>query len=114
MKVKPYDIILIVALLAICFTPLFFVGGNGKTATITVDGVTVVILELDNNATKTIDGIGTVVLKNGKVHFENSTCPDHSCEKTGEIYRSGQSIICLPNRLVIRIDGKSEVDGIAQ
>ncbi|PWM47482.1 MAG: hypothetical protein DBX47_00680 [Clostridiales bacterium] len=114
MKVKASDIILIVLLLLLCFSPLLFIGGRGITATVSINGITACIIELDKDYTKTFDGLGTIVVKNGKIHFENALCPDKSCEKTGEIYRSGQSIICIPNRLVIRIDGESEVDGIAQ
>ena len=46
---------------------------------------------------------------------EQVTCPDKLCKKTGRINRAGQSIVCLPNRIVIYIEGKSpdEVDGVS-
>ena len=114
MKIKICDIILIVCLTLLCFIPLFFTGSTGKYATITVDGKTKAILPLDTDTSMQIDDIGTVVISKGKIRFENASCPDKSCEKTGEIYKEGQSIICLPNRIVIKIDGESGVDAIVQ
>ena len=114
LKIKVLDFLLVALLLTLCFTPIFFIGQSGKTAEISINGVVDYVLKLDEETTITLENIGTVIVKDGKIHIENTTCNDHSCEKTGEIYRSGQSIICLPNRLVIRISGNSEVDGIAQ
>ena len=34
-----------------------------------------------------------------------SDCPTQDCVHTGMIYRSGQSIVCLPARIVIRLEG---------
>lgn len=36
----------------------------------------------------------------------DSNCPDHICVHTGRIYRPGQSIACLPNRVIIKIGTK--------
>ena len=32
-------------------------------------------------------------------------CPTQDCVHTGRIYRSGQSIVCLPGRIIIRLEG---------
>jgi hypothetical protein len=45
--------------------------------------------------------------KNG-VYVKDVVCPDRICQKTGIINNAGQSIVCLPNRVVIYIDGESE------
>ena len=34
-----------------------------------------------------------------------SDCPTQDCVRTGLIYRSGQSIVCLPARIIIRLEG---------
>lgn len=34
-----------------------------------------------------------------------SDCPTQDCVHTGMIYRSGQSIVCLPARIIIRLEG---------
>ena len=34
-----------------------------------------------------------------------SDCPTQDCVHTGAITRSGQSIVCLPGRIVIQLEG---------
>ena len=40
-----------------------------------------------------------------------SDCPTQDCVHTGMITRSGQSIVCLPARIVIRLEGGMAEDG---
>lgn len=40
-----------------------------------------------------------------------SDCPTQDCVHTGTITRSGQSIVCLPARIIIRLEGGSPEDG---
>ena len=51
-----------------------------------------------------------VIIQNGRVYIRESTCPGGDCVHTKGISRSGQSIVCLPNRLELRITGTGEVD----
>ena len=37
--------------------------------------------------------------------FPSSDCPTQDCVHTGTISRSGQSIVCLPARIVIQLTG---------
>ena len=53
---------------------------------------------------RTLDlGCLTVVIRDGKVWVEDADCPDKVCEHTGRIGYGGQTIVCLPNEIVIRI-----------
>jgi hypothetical protein len=54
--------------------------------------------------------IGETVVKieHGKVCIESAPCPHQLCKNMGRIYRSGESIVCIPNRLLIRIEGSDE------
>lgn len=45
------------------------------------------------------------IVETGKVRVTESTCPDKVCARTGWISRPGQSIVCLPNKVVVRIEG---------
>lgn len=44
-----------------------------------------------------------VRIQNGSVLMEKSTCKNQVCVDEGKISRAGQSIICLPNRVVVEI-----------
>lgn len=42
-----------------------------------------------------------------------SDCPTQDCVRTGTITRSGQSIVCLPARIIIRLEGGTpDPDGV--
>lgn len=54
-----------------------------------------------------------VAISDGTIAITQADCPDQVCVKTGAISRSGQSIVCVPNHIVITIHGKSPVDAVA-
>ncbi|KUO77295.1 MAG: hypothetical protein APF77_19330 [Clostridia bacterium BRH_c25] len=66
-------------------------------------------IELEND--KYID----IVVDESGAYVKDVICPDKVCQKTGLVSRVGQSIVCLPNKVVVYIDGKaeSEVDGVS-
>lgn len=66
-------------------------------------------IELENG-----NYIDIVVDENG-AYVKDVKCPDRICQKTGLVNRVGQSIVCLPNKVVIYIEGKteSEVDDVS-
>lgn len=54
-----------------------------------------------------------VVIEGNSVKVINSTCPDGVCENFGNIQKEGQTIICMPNKLIIQISGtQTEIDVI--
>lgn len=57
---------------------------------------------------------GRNVLKteDGKIAVIEADCPDKDCVKRGWLKKPGDSAVCLPHRLVIRISGESETDGV--
>jgi hypothetical protein len=73
-------------------------------------------IPLRENASFTVNGAyeNTVLVENGAVFVLEASCPGNDCVRSGKISRSGQSIICLPNKLEIRISGEPEVDIIAE
>lgn len=76
---------------------------------VSVDGNVVKTLELNKDAQFTVNGYhgGTnhVVIKGGSVRITEASCPDKLCIKQGAIHRTGDAIVCLPNRVIIRITG---------
>lgn len=57
------------------------------------------------------DGFNLISVRDGSISITSSDCRNEDCMKMGTISHGGESIICLPNRLSIRISGSSEVDG---
>lgn len=64
------------------------------------------------------EGWATIETQQGAVRLREHTegiCPREICKHTGWIRRDGESIICIPRRLVISIVQKEKrVDGIAR
>jgi hypothetical protein len=53
------------------------------------------------------------------VPVEEASCPDQVCVNMGFIDQAGQSIVCVPNQMIIRLfaagepdEGEEELDGI--
>jgi hypothetical protein len=59
-------------------------------------------------------GTAFLVVERGHAHLENAPCPLKICEAMGSIDRSGELIVCLPNRIVIKVDGPEEVDAVSR
>ena len=63
-----------------------------------------VLYELSIYENKVIELEGnTVEIKNGKVDVINATCKNQICVKHKIIDEKGESIVCLPNRVVVEI-----------
>ena len=54
--------------------------------------------------------MNTLVINGGKASIVSADCPDKLCVHQQEISKAGESIICLPHKLVVRIEGTGEVD----
>ena len=61
---------------------------------------------------KTEFGTNTVTVRDGKIAVTEASCPDGYCMQRGWC-DGGAQIVCLPNRLVIRFTGDSEVDAVS-
>ena len=51
------------------------------------------------------DHINKVTINNGVVSMSFSDCHGQDCIHQGEITKSGETIICLPNKVVLEIEG---------
>ena len=109
-----WDVILIVILLALVGLAIYFAVApdRGATAEIYVDGELYETLPLSRDAVLPLDHL-KIIISEGTVRVEEADCHDKICEKRGRISRSGDSIVCLPNRVVVRISGKAEVEAIS-
>lgn len=114
-KLKKADILVIVLIVIASFLIYFFTNkllkddeSLAKNVVITVDGKIYKEIQLTKDTDEKIDintnyGKNEVVIKNGEVHMHESNCKDKICIKMGKISIPGDSIICLPNRLMVKI-----------
>ena len=87
---------------------------------ILVNGTLVQTCDLDEDQSVPIkvgDSVTNVlVIANHQVYMKEADCPDHLCIKQGKISYSGESIVCLPNRVVIQVISSetSNYDSVAK
>ena len=91
---------------------LFFPRKDADTFTVTTtDGTAAYSISDERTFEVESNGVTLVItVADGTVSVTSSTCPDHICEQTGRISRRGQSIVCIPARVVIEIVGGGESD----
>jgi hypothetical protein len=101
------DLILISALLLVAlsvFLCIELTREAGSYVRVTVDGVECARYSLSDDGEYVING-GTnlLVIENGKAYMKYADCPDGLCVQQGEKSRSGERIVCLPNRVMVEI-----------
>lgn len=110
---------LLFASLFLSLVMYFFASGDGAFVRVSVDGAVTAEYDLHKEQTAVIEGAGgfenTLVIKEGKADIVDAGCPDKLCVYQKEISRTGESLVCLPNRVVVEIVGAdgNEVDAIA-
>ncbi len=81
---------------------------QGHTADIIVNQKTIMTISLRQNKTYQINGyvgLSTLVVYNGKIRFSHSACSKKYCVLAGWHQLSGDTAACLPNRVLIRVNG---------
>lgn len=62
------------------------------------------------------DGYNNLVISNHMADVTSASCPDELCVHQASVDENGESIICLPNKVVVEIvsDEESEFDMVAE
>ena len=108
---KLWDIVLVVLLVLASFLPIILTTSaqsDAKSVIITQNGNTE-SYSLEENRQVQVDGL-TVIIEDGRVFVKDATCPDKICQHSGKIENAGESIVCLPNGVIVKISGENEFD----
>lgn len=128
LKLKILDKIIIAVLLLLSILPagvLILAKSNNQNSNI--------VIKVDNNVVKEIpltnikesktyefnfkNNVGYVEVKNRKVRMlemDKKICPNAICSDTGWIDKGYQSIVCLPNNIVVTIESSKDAGIDAQ
>ncbi len=121
-KKRRNDVILPAAILfiaALLWLGLFLTRSQGALVRVTVDGKLIGEYPLDKQQEIRIgdeNAYNILSIADGKAEIIEASCPDKLCVHQGKVQYDGQSIICLPNKLVAQVAGgeKSEIDVVAK
>lgn len=103
------DIILVSVLLGIILLAtlgILIFRKSGNSVKVTVDGKVFGEYSLQKDKTveiKSEKGYNLLVIKDGKAYVERASCPDGICSSHKPISYGGESIICLPNKVVVEV-----------
>lgn len=110
--------ILIVCVIIISFIGVFayksYIKGSERIAVVEQNGKIVKTIDLNKVKEKSEFTLpynnghfNKVEVEPGKIRFVDADCPDKVCVKTGWISEPGQTSVCLPHKVMIRIEGKT-------
>lgn len=109
---KKKDLILIAAIFVIAgiFFGVHAIQGKTEHASVEihVDGELYGTYELSKNQIINIQDTNTLEIRDGEAKMKKADCPDQICVNQKAISKAGESIICLPNKVVVSVVGGAE------
>ena len=115
MKKNDWLLIASIIFIALVFAGVHQLAGkSGGQVVVKADGVIYGKWPLSEDRTIDINGTNQLLIENGKARMAAATCPDRLCVHQRAIDQDGESIICLPNRVIVTVesDTKSDIDAI--
>ena len=118
---KKNDIVLIAVLLvaavlaAVCMR-IWQMNNTKDTAkvVVTIDGQVYGSYPLSEDRTERIElpdgSYNILTISGGYADVTEASCPDQICVKHNHIRYSGESIVCLPNKVVVTVEGGEDND----
>ncbi len=121
--IRRNDIIMICAVIVVCLLIFFLMSvtkKEGGKLVITVDGQVYDTLDLNIETEYKIKcangAYNIVVIKDGYADMIEASCPDKLCVSQRKIHYNHETIVCLPNKVVLEVVGSedNDIDTIAK
>ena len=109
-----FDLVLIFLLITVALSVFIITEitrPQGETVVVTVAGERVAKFPLSRDGEYSLNGgTNVLVIESGAAYIKSATCPDKTCVTIGgKISRAGERIICLPNSLIIEVEGGEDI-----
>ena len=116
---KKSDYILISIIILICIIMIFSLKKTSKSnvALIYYNDEVILKVNLDKKKEYVVKGyLGNVVIETdiNKIRVKEETSKRHLCSYQGWVSNSYTPIICLPNKIVIKIENESDIDTVVR
>ena len=113
---RPWDLCVYgaILLLAAAIFAVFAAAPAGAVARVYRDGELIAEHPLDAPGLFEVagsEGALALQVQDGAIRVVSSGCPDQTCVHTAAASRAGQSIVCLPNRVLIKVEGGAPESG---
>ena len=111
---KKNDWILVVVILVLAGVGFLIYTSFGKQTAgivkVTVDGELFGIYSLEKEQEIKINDTNRMIIKDGQADMIEADCPDQICVDHKTISKNKETIVCLPNKVIIEIVGGEDVE----
>lgn len=121
--IKKLDIVLVIAALAVSAVLYFCINAfneKGDIVSVKVNDLTVAELPINEDTVfeiETENGITNILeISDGTAKMISADCPDKICVNHKSISKNNETIVCLPNKVLITVvsEKENEIDGVAK
>ena len=96
-----------------------FPAKKGSEVVVSVFGREYARFPLDENREFPIsylNNLNLLIIEDGYAYIKEASCPDGLCVHQGKINKSGEMIVCLPNEVVVTVEGTEDsgVDSVVK
>lgn len=121
MNKNDLKLILVVLFITLSVFGLLYIfkSPNNKNALVYYEDELIMTIDLslkEEQEYKVIGYNGEVIIKtkDNKIKVEEENSPLHLCSKQGWLENSYEVIVCLPNKIIIKIEDKAEIDTVVK
>ena len=116
-----WDVLLIVGIVlfaAVALSLMLLFRSAGGTAVVTVSGKEYARISLSEDSVTPIEtalGYNLLIVEGGEAYIKEASCPDKICVHHRRIRYSGETVVCLPNEVTVKIikEGGGEIDAVS-
>ena len=108
------DIILITSVVILCIVAIFFFNATkkeGGRAVVIIDGKETASYPLNINTEVKLEnngGYNILVIEDGYAFIKEASCPDKICVNNTKKKFNGETLVCLPNKITVKIASDAE------
>lgn len=116
---KKNDWILVAVILVVAGIGFFIYGNLGRQTAgivkVTIDGELFGTYSLEKEQEIKINDTNHLIIKDGQADMIEADCPDQICVEHISISKNKETIVCLPNKVIVEIVGgeDAEIDAVA-
>lgn len=110
------DIILIASVILLCLFSVFLFNAKkveGGRAVVVKNGKDVASYPLSDDTEVRLengDGYNILVIKDGYAFIKEASCPDKICVNNTKKKYNGETLVCLPNKITVKIVSSEQPD----
>lgn len=116
MKKNDWKLLGIVLVIAFVWLGSRFVFGRKEAGyvTVQVDGKINGAYDLSKDQEIVIGDTNVLIIHNGEAEMRSANCPDQICVNQKAVSYNGESIVCLPNKVIVTVtsDYEHELDAV--